>query len=338
MAIPVNDNIQNSSPKSLDNKYGIFASGAFRAYTSISEANSSIGSGLRYLGLTVLINTGSANVEYWYLAGITDGDLVIKIPTIGATSPITFTSNTIAIPTATTSQNGYLTSSDWNIFNLKVTTAANVGSGAGLFLNKTGTTLNFKSIIAGSNITITENSNDITIASTGSGSSTGANLGSTGARIYSSNSGSTLQFRRLIVGSGLSATENTNDITITLPDLTLPNSLTTSDASINVLSSVTIPNSSAGYIEVGISGILTSDASKSIVGKKYLKFSKIAGVLTSIGSTGDIIDTGTVGLTTADWDIVTNSSTNNIDIEVTGEAATNIKWLATIIKFINNLP
>ncbi|MFA5772773.1 MAG: hypothetical protein WC974_08605 [Thermoplasmata archaeon] len=38
---------------------------------------------------------------------------------ISATSPITFTSNTIAMPAAATAQNGYLTSTDWNTFNGK---------------------------------------------------------------------------------------------------------------------------------------------------------------------------------------------------------------------------
>ena len=49
--------------------------------------------------------------------------------------------------------------------------AANVGTGSGLWKNKVGETLNFKSIIAGNNITIAEAPDQITINATGGGSS-----------------------------------------------------------------------------------------------------------------------------------------------------------------------
>jgi hypothetical protein len=47
--------------------------------------------------------------------------------------------------------------------------AANVGSGKGLWKDKVGETLNFKSLIAGSNITIAESLDEITISSSGGG-------------------------------------------------------------------------------------------------------------------------------------------------------------------------
>jgi hypothetical protein len=53
-----------------DAKYGPFA--------DVATANSEIGSTLRYKGLTVGILVGGAVVEYWYEAGITDSDLVVK--------------------------------------------------------------------------------------------------------------------------------------------------------------------------------------------------------------------------------------------------------------------
>jgi hypothetical protein len=46
-------------------------------------------------------------------------------------------------------------------------TASNVGTGEGVFKQKTGVDLEFKSLVAGANITITNNVNDLTIASTG---------------------------------------------------------------------------------------------------------------------------------------------------------------------------
>lgn len=52
----------------------------------------------------------------------------------------------------------------------KVSTASNVGAGAGLvFKQKTGTDLEFRTLLAGTNITITNNANDITIDSSGGG-------------------------------------------------------------------------------------------------------------------------------------------------------------------------
>jgi hypothetical protein len=52
-------------------------------------------------------------------------------------------------------------------------TAANVGTGTGtIFRDKTSVTLNLKTLLAGTGITITNNTNDITLASTGGGSTT----------------------------------------------------------------------------------------------------------------------------------------------------------------------
>jgi len=53
-------------------------------------------------------------------------------------------------------------------------TASNVGSGNGVFYQKTGIDLEFRSLVAGSNITMASSATDITVSSTGGGSGAAA--------------------------------------------------------------------------------------------------------------------------------------------------------------------
>jgi hypothetical protein len=70
MAIPLNDNITTNAPKPSDSRYG--------PYTDLATAKASLGSAIRYIGLTVGI--GSPVAEYWFKNGVTDSDLIAKIP------------------------------------------------------------------------------------------------------------------------------------------------------------------------------------------------------------------------------------------------------------------
>ena len=89
------------------------------------------------------------------------------------------------------------------------TTASNVGAGAGIFRDKVGSTINFRSINGASGIGVTENTDDITITSntvlTGAGGDeTLVVLGT--APNYT--------IKGLTTRSGISFTENANDIVI----------------------------------------------------------------------------------------------------------------------------
>jgi len=77
MAIVLSDNLNVATNAPVDVKYGPY-SGVDEA-AAILAANTAIGSGVRYEGLTVgLIIAGADIVEYWYQGGITNGDLVEK--------------------------------------------------------------------------------------------------------------------------------------------------------------------------------------------------------------------------------------------------------------------
>jgi len=71
MSISINDNFNANAPKILDNRY---SANGVTPYVSIAAANLAIPISQRALGLTVLIGSD----EYWYKAGITDPDLVLK--------------------------------------------------------------------------------------------------------------------------------------------------------------------------------------------------------------------------------------------------------------------
>lgn len=80
-----------------------------------------------------------------------------------------------------------------------VKTASNVGTGQGVFKQKTGFDLEFKSLLAGTGVTIADLGDELLITSTGGGSgeaNTASNLG-TGIGIFDAKVGFDLQFKSL---------------------------------------------------------------------------------------------------------------------------------------------
>jgi hypothetical protein len=141
-----------------------------------------------------------------------------------------------------------------------VTSVANVGTGTGLvYQSNTGGAVSLRSLLAGSNITIINNANDITIAATSSGeANTASNLG-TGTGIFSSKVGSDLQFKSLIAGSGTSITNTATEITITnnvVQGFTAVSNLGTG----NVILGGTVPTITAKSLVAGTNVTITNDA------------------------------------------------------------------------------
>lgn len=90
----------------------------------------------------------------------------------------------------------------------------NIGSGAGIVSGLVGSSWQMRSIVAGSNVTVTQNANDVTIAASAPGeTNTASNLGA-GNGVFASKSGVDLRFKSLVAGTNITLTPTGNDITI----------------------------------------------------------------------------------------------------------------------------
>jgi hypothetical protein len=91
------------------------------------------------------------------------------------------------------------------------TTASNVGTGAGVFKQKTGTDLQFKTLVDGGVLTITENANDLTFSSTAE-ANTASSLG--GTSLIGTKSGVVLPFKGITAGSNMSLADDGTQLTL----------------------------------------------------------------------------------------------------------------------------
>lgn len=156
-------------------------------------------------------------------------------------------------------------------------TASNVGGANGIFYQKSGVDLQFRSLSAGTNITITSGATTLTINSTAT-------------------------------GGGSSRTTGTTQTTNATP--------TTADTI------DTITDNGTSIIEVYVTAY-ESAAAEWGVWKRTLTVTKVSGTVVIREENADVDKTST-GLNANSVDFIVNGG--NIDIEVTGIAATTIDW------------
>jgi hypothetical protein len=99
-----------------------------------------------------------------------------------------------------------------DITSIPLVDGENLGTGTGIFNGKVNTKLTFNTIDAGNNITLSEQDNVITIATTSPDD--GLNTG-TGAGTFKDKFNNNLRFRSLVAGKNISITQNADDIEIT---------------------------------------------------------------------------------------------------------------------------
>jgi hypothetical protein len=209
---------------------------------------------------TITINSGTGQTI--------NGASSLVISTNGAGCLIRILNNTVFVATLTASGGG------------GVTNGANVGTGLGqVFKTLVGTILNFKTIKAGTNVTITNNADDITIDVSGGGavSSVAATPPITSSGGANPNISTSMNTNALI-GRGTAGVGVMEEITLGT-NLSLSGNTLNAATSLPYLYAVlTMTNSSITYLP--INGTLTTAPRSVLLGTTITNFSSSAGTIT----------------------------------------------------------
>lgn len=210
----------------------------------------------------------------------------------------TGSSHVFNLPIASSINSGKLVSSDWNLFNSKISNAVSLGFGEAVYKQQVGVTLQFKSINVSGGLSISSNGDEILISAAGVGGggevATMTNLGSVGGRIYSAKIGTEFQLRRVAAGTGMSVTENATQVVVTnlAPDIPI---VLNAGANINV--SGTYPNFTISAVDTGevntmqnLGGGLGIYSTK--IGTEFKMRTLVPGAGITMAIVGDTIEIG----------------------------------------------
>jgi hypothetical protein len=206
---------------------------------------------------------------------------------------------------------------------------ANVGSGAGqIYKDKTGVDINFRTLqSSGATVNIATSGNIVNLESAAGGgeSNTASNVGG-GEGIFFQKSGVDLQFYSLSSTGGTVTITNTGD-TINLEaaggSSRITSSVQTTNASATEIDKIdTLTDDATNIVEVYIKA-WESGAAEYGVWKRTLTVTKSSGTVVIREENADV-DKTSAGLNANSISFAVNSG--DIDIDVTGIAATTIDW------------
>ena len=112
-------------------------------------------------------------------------------------------------------------------------TASNLGGGEGLFANKVGVDLQFKSLVASGPVSLTSDGTTVTIGSSAE-ANTASNKGA-GEGLFIQKTGADLEFKSLVAGSNVSVTSDANEVFVEVAELTEYSETTATAASGTIL-------------------------------------------------------------------------------------------------------
>ena len=228
--------------------------------------------------------------------------------------------------------------------NAKITAASNLGAGEGIFGSASGTTLQFKSLVAGDNVTLSSDANTITINSTGGGGGSVAWGDITGTLSTQTDLQSALDAKQAtlvsgtniktinstsLLGSGnisitdtnttydLGSSQNVSDVDITLTG----SDATTDTVKLVAGSNITLTDNGSNQVTVASSDAFNGTVTSVGIATTTSGVSVSGGPITSSGTLN--IEVGTAGagadglLSSSDW----NTFSSKQDA-ITGAAST----------------
>lgn len=191
---------------------------------------------------------------------------------ISAASPITYNSTTgqVGINVANTSQNGYLTSTNWNTFNNKQQAILFEDEGADLGTSGSTSTVDF--IGAGVSAAYSAGKVTVTIGGGAGGEvNTASNLAGTGIGLYKTKVSSDLQFKRLYGIGPVTVTDFTDSVRISVSGvvtsvgLTMPSGFTVSSSPVTGSGTLAVSTTLNGIIAGNGSGFNTATISSPLL-------------------------------------------------------------------------
>ena len=255
-----------------------------------------VGGGLRYATGRA---GGSAVTVTFKTIKVTDGSTSTNIVADKATSTLELIAgNNIALSGDPTNDTVTITAT--GSASGEANEGENLGSGEEVYKGKDDTKLQFRTLVEGDNVTLTEGTETITIAASG-GDTTATNLGSSGNEgVYYQKVDDELQFKRLKAGTGISLSSDNNEITIINQEGQQSVSFTSLDQTPSSLGNTGEElrvNSAGDALEFyePIPGITVkeSDGSPSVPNVTTLEFNNAAGfVVTDEGSGTAKVDLG----------------------------------------------